>query len=182
MFMNLEDQVKFQIEEELNKNPNKTDLYKIIADLGPFLAIGNVPLGITVTVLGYAANYIKDKQDLKTVKMPDQWLLDLSHSKDISKEGLAYVATKVSNKGFITGSEALRFLEIESEIKLKDKQEKESSIAIQGQGALAIINKAKKECGNLFVFDAKQVAKSITMATLNGLKVGSDFLFDITKK
>jgi hypothetical protein len=115
------------------------------------LAIGtaNIPLGLMLCVGMQAHDAVRNhKSDIET-PMPDEWLQEASESPDVSSKGLAHLAKCLDRQGFVSVRDAKEWAKIEeNEAKAKaDKEDRHSRL--QGDGAKALLLRAKRECPSL---------------------------------
>lgn len=184
--MDLENLIKTSVEREKQKNSKGTTIWNVMSDFGPIIAIVNFPVAVSVSLLGFVVTAIEEKSALKEIKMPDSLLKELSKQENISKTGLAFLANKIGDKGFVSAADAIEFLEIEQKEKQKATELELKKImkekAEEDEGALSIINRAKDECGNLLLFETKAVMDGLKNKTITGLKFGVDSISSLIKR
>ncbi len=147
--MSLENELKRAVANEAEKATPVINGWSLLEPLGYFLALVNLPLAIVVVVISMAGSLLKEGKSLSSEQMPDDWLKAVSESDQVSKEGLAFLSKKIARQGHITVSDGIKFIEIEKESSASKKKEAYIAKGKDLAGAKAIIDKAKKECGNL---------------------------------
>lgn len=144
--MSLSQEIINKVKEKDNQEKGK--LWIIVGAISPFVAGISLPLAITVGVVAYTMEAIENKENLDNQNMPDQWLKDVSESKDVSPKGLAFLSKQVSKKGFVTVNDALKFLDIEKEVENKNRENNiENNEYLDG--AKSLLLRAQKECKGL---------------------------------
>ena len=124
--------------------------YKVLSVLSYGIAFANIPLSVALVLSFEVAAALKNNQGLKSAKMPDKWLNDVSESKDISKEGLAFLGKRLSKKGFISVHDALKWRELEESIATKKEENKEFTEKLAMPGAVKLLERVKSDCDGLF--------------------------------
>jgi hypothetical protein len=121
--------------------------------LGFGVAIFNLPVALLIITGGELMSLVEKKSNLNDSRMSDEWLEHVSETKNVSQEGLAFLAKKLSKKGYISGADAKKWLEIEYKEAEKLAVKKKISDTKNNKGATALLVRAKKECGALVDLD-----------------------------
>jgi hypothetical protein len=124
-------------------------VWKVVSALGPLLVIGSLPLALVVGAVSITMETLSEGKALKTARMDDGWLEKVSNSRDVSKEGLAYLAKGLSKKGYVSVSEAIHFLELEAKSQKATEAATNRDHALAGEGAASLLDRAQAECGSL---------------------------------
>jgi hypothetical protein len=146
---------------EMKKKGGSINEYDFLGTLSAFFVIANPPIAIVLTICACIASAIKKETSLKEQRMPDDWLKKVSESEQISKEGVQFLAKKLSKNGFVSVSDALTFLELEKEIKEKEYKANEKAKSLSNIGALSILEKANKEVPGLYNASIDTLKKSL---------------------
>lgn len=114
--MSIEDEIKQLVESKKSSIKNNSVANDLLIEAGAtLLAILPVALPVSLSLMagGFICNAVSENKNLNTTSMPDEWLVKVSESKQVSKKGLGYLAKKVEKKGFVSVKEAIEFLDIE---------------------------------------------------------------------
>lgn len=123
----------------------------VLESISPFLIIINLPLAITAGATGIALEAIKKNKNLKTTKMPDEWLEKVAQSSTVSEKGLKFLRKRINDNNFITVSEALTFLDIENEHEAllnKQNEKDNSNIKVEDHKGLDTLKKRFETLNN----------------------------------
>lgn len=131
-------------------NNSEEKIFKYIGHtLGYTVMMFNFPVGLLIVTGGELMSMMEKNSNLNNSRMSDEWLEEVSNSKDASQEGLAYLAKKLSKQGYITGSNAKDWLDIETKEAEKLATKKRVKKLEHNKGATALLTRAKKECGSM---------------------------------
>jgi len=119
---------------------------------------------------GELMSYVEKNSELKDTRMSDEWLEQVSNSKDVSQDGLAFLHKKLSKQGYITGSDAKKWLEIERDEAEKQSTKNRIKNLSHEKGATALLARANKECGSMLNFDI--ITKGLNLASKSIFNVG----------
>lgn len=79
----------------------------------------------------------------------------------MSKNGLAHLAKCLDKKGFVSVSDALEWARIEqAEAEAASKRQQRTE-KLEGEGAKALLSRAKRECPTLFDLDVGKTLESV---------------------
>lgn len=168
-------EIEIILDEEKNKAKKDAGLYNLLAEIGPFLAIANLPLSILVTSVAMITSTVTENKSLNNQPMPDIWLQKVSEVESVSDEGLNFLAKCIEEKGFVSVNEAIKFIEKEN----KEAKRKESLLSVNensntnmlSEGALNLMNKAKERKSSVFNKVQKSLNETIEIAKkINFLK------------
>jgi hypothetical protein len=121
--------------------------------LGFGVAMFNLPVALLIITGGELLSILEKNSNLNESRMSDEWLEQVSESKNVSQEGLAFLAKKLSKQGFVSGTDAKKWLEIERKEAEKLAVRKNTNDSKNNKGATALLTRAKKECGVLVDLD-----------------------------
>ena len=163
------------LEEEKNKAKADSNIYDLLVEIGPFLAIANLPLSILVTSLAAFTSAATSNKNFNTQPMPDIWLKKVSEVDSVTDSGLNFLATCIEKKGYVSINEAIKFIEKENkEAKRKEDLSNESNSNFKqslNEGALSLINKAKERKTSMFDKVQKSLSDTIELSKkINFLK------------
>lgn len=145
--MNIINEVKKQI-----KSTSVSNKWTLMANFGPYFAVFNLPLAIAILSIGEIAGAIESKTNLSQTAMSDEWLAEVSKN-DVSQEGLAFLAKKLSSQGYVSVQDAADWMEIE-EVEAKKRETAQKIQETQKHpGASALLERAKRECGSMLTPD-----------------------------
>lgn len=136
--------------------------------MGFGVAMANLPVGLLILTGGELLSFAAKESNLNETRMSDEWLEQVSNTKDVSQEGLAFLAKKLSKQGYISGNNAKEWLKIEEKEAEKKDIKKKINDNKNNKGAVALLERAKKECGALVDVDLIS----------NGLNLVSKFIPD----
>jgi len=131
--------------------------------LGFGAALFSLPAALLFMTGGELLSFIEKNQNLNDTKMSDEWLEQVSNSKDVSQEGLAFLAKKLSKQGYITGNDAKAWLAIEEKEAQKRANHRRARDSKKSPGAVALLARAKKECGAMV--DVDIISKGLDMVS-----------------
>lgn len=140
--MNIINEVKKQIDQQ------STNSWALLSNIGPIVAAFNLPLAITFLTIGEIAGAVESKTNLQKTTMSDDWLTEVSKS-DVSQEGLAFLAKKLSMQGFVSVQDAADWMEIENVEAKKRETAQKIYETKKHPGASALLERAKRECGSM---------------------------------
>jgi hypothetical protein len=109
----------------------------------------NIPAALVIGTTCLGIKIIEDKIDIAKHPMPDVWLQQVSDWEGISPEGLAYLTKCLAKQGHITAKEALDWMAMEEKITRKAQELATRQATLQGQGAVSLLTRAKRECPRL---------------------------------
>lgn len=142
--MNIEKEIRDVVEKEKFFIENKENHLVLMVDVGAtllaFLPVA-LPVSLSLMAGGFIYSALEANKNLNETSMPDEWLVLVSESGNVSKTGVAYLAKKAEKKGFVSVKEAIIFLEIEK--KEEDKKNIKRESKITKEGLLKIIEKDK---------------------------------------
>lgn len=125
-----------------------------LADLAAFaIAPASIPLALMLMVGSYAKETHANSKRLSETPMPDDWLQQAADSDTVSKKGLAHLAKCLDEKGFVSVKEAQEWVSIEEREARKQEQQRQRRKNLKGQGAKALLCRAKQECPSMFDLD-----------------------------
>lgn len=160
------------LEEEIIKEVESHEKTKdgwywgMIGTVGTTLIFVHRPAAIGFGVFCALAEAVSEKRSLKKKPMPDSWMQRVSESENVSKEGLSFLTIKISEKGFVSVSDALAFIEIENKIQTGEE------ITIKKEhnntGAESLLKRALNECRDT-------LDKDTISAGFNKIKSSMDF-------
>lgn len=150
------------------------------------------PFALAFLAMGHYTQYTNEA-DRRSKPMPDSWLKDISSDETVSKEGLEFLASCLSRKGFVSIADAKEWLDIEAKVAAKQKANSNKEVLLHGEGAISLLNKVKEKT-KLFdgisfdtavqkVKDSVDVAKGLGVVT-DGLKAvgkAKDFIENLKK-
>jgi hypothetical protein len=138
------------IERQRKKATAKNSTLESTLDLVSFsLVFVNLPAAVVLGTACMGMKLIEDQMDIAKHPMPDTWLQQVSDWEGISPEGLAYLSKCLTKRGHITVKEALSWMEMEEKITRKAKELATRQATLQGQGAVSLLIRAKRECPKL---------------------------------
>lgn len=140
-----------EVKKQLEATPVSTQ-WALMANFGPYLAFFNLPLAVLILSIGEIAGAIESKTNLSKTAMSDEWLAEVSKN-DVSQEGLAFLAKKLSFQGYVSVQDAADWMEIESKEAKKRETAQKIHEAQQHPGASALLERAKRECGSMLNTD-----------------------------
>lgn len=89
---------------ELTDKATRVVWWKVVANMILFVpALGTCPFDVM------------DRSALGTTRVPDDFLSDIANFTTASKNGLRFLSNAIDEKGWLSVSEAIRFIEIESD-------------------------------------------------------------------
>lgn len=135
---------------EMKKKGGSINEYDFLTTLSACFILANPPIGIVMTICAGIASSVKKNSSLKDQKMPDDWLKKVSESDQISKDGVQFLAKKLSKNGFVSVYDAIIFLDLEKEAKEKEYKECEKVKNLSNSGAVSLLEKANKEVPGLY--------------------------------
>lgn len=135
---------------EVRKHIDKqsTNSWSILSNISPILATFNLPLAIGLLTIGEIAGAVESKTNLLKTTMSDEWLAEVSKS-DVSQEGLAFLAKKLSSQGYVSVQDAADWMEIENVEAKKRETAQKIQETQKHPGASALLERAKRECGSM---------------------------------
>lgn len=119
----------------------------------------SLPLGVTIAAGAIIADLVSKQVKLSETRMPDDWLKDVAECKQVSSDGLAHLAKCVERKGFVSAKDALIWIRIERDKELAAKEREEKAERLASSGAVALLERASKECTGLF--DAESLKRAM---------------------
>jgi hypothetical protein len=133
-----------------------------LADLGLLgLSVANLPLAMFLGVAMAVREAGDDSRKRAKTPMPDDWLAQASESPEVSQKGLAHLAKCLDKKGYVSVSDALEWARIEqAEADVASKRQQRTE-TLQGEGAKALLSRAKRECPSLFDLDVGKALESV---------------------
>lgn len=134
------------VEDKESKHSGSAAL-AIIEFVGIGACVFNPVIGFGLAVSAMAMQAYEKKQSLDECRMPDDWLVSVSKSGDISKEGISYLAKCIDKKGYVSVSDALNWVEIEKKVDGKAVLKNTIDDGRSQVGASMILNRAVNECG-----------------------------------
>ena len=152
---------------------SEEDIFKHLGHIIGFgVAMVNLPVALLILTGGELLSFIEKESNLNETRMSDEWLEQVSNTKDVSQEGLAFLAKKLSKQGYISGNDAKEWLKIEEKEAEKKDIKKKINYNKNNKGAVSLLERAKKECGAMVDVDLIS----------NGLNLVSKFVPDGTAK
>lgn len=89
--------------------------WRLLQGLGPMVAVLNLPLALVLGLSGVAGEAYSQRKDLSEARMPDEWLGKVADTPEASQEGVAHLARRLADKGFVSVNDALEWLSIEEQ-------------------------------------------------------------------
>lgn len=130
--------------------------FRWLQAVGPLVATANLPLGMVILVGGAVCEALSERKDLRSARMPDEWLAQIALQQDVSPEGLALLARRLSEAGHVTVQDAVDWLGIEEEATKTRQRQAVAALP----GAQQLLDRARRECGSLL--DASLLERATT--------------------
>lgn len=134
------------VEEKESRHSGSAAL-ALIEFVGIGACVFNPVIGFGLAASAMAMQAYEKKQSLDECRMPDEWLVSVSKSNDISKEGISYLAKCIEKKGYVSVSDALNWVEIEKKMDGRAALKSTIDDGKSQVGAGMILNRAINECG-----------------------------------
>lgn len=159
--------------------PDDSSTWWRLADIGLLgLSVSNLPLAMFVAVVLAARDAGEDSRKRAKTPMPDEWLAQASESPDVSQKGLAHLAKCLEKKGYVSVSDALEWARIEQAEAESASKRLQRTEKLEGDGAKALLTRAKRECPTLFDLD---VGKALESALAQG-RLAASFATGLTSR
>lgn len=132
--------------------------WKLLELAGMGVCLANPLAGLTLMVGSAVASAMEHNQKLSETRMPDEWLKEISDSENVSKKGLAHLASCLEKKGYVSAKDALRWVEMERQYVAEQQVVVKKVSSMNSSGARALLNRASRECEGLFSVNALKSA------------------------
>lgn len=133
-----------------------------LADLGLLgLSVANLPLAMFLGVALAVREAGDDSRKRAKTPMPDDWLAQASESPEVSQKGLAHLAKCLDKKAYVSVSDALEWARIEQAEAEATAKRQQRTEKLEGEGAKALLSRAKRECPTLFDLDVGKTLESV---------------------
>lgn len=153
-------------------DPGGDASWKFLEVLGYGVGVANLPVGLALVVGSMLAESASKHQRRSETPMPDSWLEEISDSEGVSEKGLAFLAKTLDKKGFVSVSDAVKWVEIEKREsqKIRAKQQRDNNLA--QTGAQALMARAKHDCRGLLDFDSAIKGMKGSVESVRGFAKG----------
>lgn len=141
--------------------------FELMAGAGALISFVNLPLGLLLELIGAAGSVRQDRKHLNSTYMPDSWLGRVSESREVSPEGLAFLAKRLADTGRVSVADALNWVALEEDLARKHAVAARKALP----GAETLLARAQRECGALLepsVLDRAWGAVTSSVKTLAG--------------
>jgi len=150
--------------------------WRWMATLSALVSAVNLPLGLLGLLVAGISEATTKHKDLAQARMPDQWLQEAANAPDLSKQGLAFLAKRLADKGYVSVSDAMDWLAIEEQVAAEQKAHRERAAVATSPGAMLLLERARRDCADLLepgildrAFGAMEAAMKRAPGVLTGL-------------
>lgn len=133
-------------------------LWGQLSEYGETVSGLHMPAGIAMGVIGLLGDQYIAGNPLRERPMSDDWVGQVAAAPDVSAKGLAFLAKRLIEQGFVSAQDALDWIRLE-------KAERDRVARLPGEGARKLLERAQRECGPELEADwSRRIASGIKAA------------------